>query len=78
MIEISISSDKDVLSQSVVEVLHGKLPRGKEELCITLYDLRMGAIEKGVKVKLFLWITQNVRATLVALCWLCLLSIPFA
>ena len=47
--EFSISSDQDVLSQSVVEVLHGKIPRGQEEPCNTLYDLRMGAIEKGVK-----------------------------
>ena len=48
-IEFSISSNQDVLSQSVVEVLHGKIPRGQEELCNTLYDLRMGTIEKGVK-----------------------------
>ena len=48
-IEFSISSDQDVLSQSVVEVLHGKIPRGKEELCNTLHDLRMGTIEKAVK-----------------------------
>ena len=48
-IEFSISSDQDVLSQSVVEVLHGKIPRGQEELCNTLYDLRIGTIEKGVK-----------------------------
>ena len=48
-IEFSISSDQDVLSQSVVEVLHGKIPQGQEELCNTLYDLRMGTIEKGVK-----------------------------
>ena len=47
-IEFSISSDQDVLNQSVVEVLHGKIPRGQEELCITLYDLRMGTTEKGV------------------------------
>ena len=33
----------------MVEVLHGKIPRGQEELCNTLYDLRMGTIEKGVK-----------------------------
>ena len=32
-IEFSISSDQDVLSQSVVEVLHGKIPRGQEETC---------------------------------------------
>ena len=48
-IEFSISSDQDVLSQSVVEVLHGKIPRGQEELCNTLYDFRMGTIEKGAK-----------------------------
>ena len=48
-IKFSISSDQDVLSQSVVEVLHGKIPRGQAELCNTLYDLRMGTIEKGVK-----------------------------
>ena len=47
-IEFSISSDQDVLSQSVVEVLHGKIPRVQEGLCNTLYDLRMGTIEKGV------------------------------
>ena len=48
-IEFSTSSDQDVLSQSVVEVVYGKIPRGQEELCNTLYDLRMGTIEKGVK-----------------------------
>ena len=48
-IEFSISSDQDVLSQSVVEVLYGMIPRGQEELCNTLYDFRMGIIEKGVK-----------------------------
>ena len=48
-IEFSKSSDQDVLSQSMVEVLHGKIMRGQEELCNTLYDLRMGTIEKGVK-----------------------------
>ena len=48
-IEFSISSDQDVLSQSVVEVLHGKILWGQEELCNTLYDLRMGTIKKGVK-----------------------------
>ena len=48
-IEFSISSDQDVLNQSVVEVLHGKIPREQEELCNTLYDLRIGTIEKGVK-----------------------------
>ena len=47
-IEFSISSDQDVFNQSVVEVLHGKILRGQEELCSTLYDLRMGTIEKGV------------------------------
>ena len=52
-IEFSISSDQDVLSQSVVEVLHGKIPRGQEETCNTLYDLRMGTIEKGVKCETF-------------------------
>ena len=35
----------------MVEVLHGKIPQGQEELCNTLYDLRMGTIEKGVKCK---------------------------
>ena len=49
VIEFSISSDQDVLSQSVVGVLHGKIAWGQEELCNTLYDLRMGAIEKDVK-----------------------------
>ena len=49
MIEFPISSDQDVLSQSVVEVLHGKIPRGQKEPCNTLYDLRMRTIEKGVK-----------------------------
>ena len=29
--------------------LHAKIPRGQEELCNTLYDLKMGAIEKSVK-----------------------------
>ena len=48
-IKFSILSDQDVLSHSVVEVLHGKIPQGQEELCNTLYDLRMGTIEKGVK-----------------------------
>ena len=48
-IEFSILSDQDVLSQSLVEVLYGKIPRGQEELCNTLYDLRIGTIEKGVK-----------------------------
>ena len=48
-IEFSVSSDQEVLSQSVVGVLHGKITRGQEELCNTLYDLRMGTIEKGVK-----------------------------
>ena len=37
------------VSQSVVEVLHGKIPRGQEELYNTLYNLRIGTIEKGVK-----------------------------
>ena len=49
VLEFLISSDQDVLSQSVVEVFHGKIPRGQEKLCNTLYDLRMGTIEKGVK-----------------------------
>ena len=49
VIKFSISSDQDVLSQSGVEVLHGRIPQGQEELCNTLYDLRMGTIEKGVK-----------------------------
>ena len=48
-IEFSILSDQDVFSQSVVEVLHGKIPRGQEELCNILYGLRMGTIEKVVK-----------------------------
>ena len=48
-IEFSISSDQDVLRQSVVEVSHGKILRGQEEPCNTLYDLRMGTIEKDVK-----------------------------
>ena len=48
-IKFSKSSDQDVLSQSVVEVLHGKIPQGQEELCNTLYDIRMGTIEKGVE-----------------------------
>ena len=48
-IEFSISSDQDVLSQSVVEVLHEKIPRVKKELCNILYDLRMGTIEEGMK-----------------------------
>ena len=49
MIEFSKSSDQDVFNQSMVEVLHGKIPTGQEELCNTLYNLRMGTIEKGVK-----------------------------
>ena len=48
-IEFSISSDQDVLSQSVVEVLHGKIPRGQKELCNILYNLSMGTIKKSVK-----------------------------
>ena len=48
-IEFSISSDQDVLGQSVVEVLHGKIRCEQEKLCNTLYDLRMGTIEKGIK-----------------------------
>ena len=48
-IKFSISSDQDVLSHTVIEVLHGKIPRGEERQCNTLYDLRMGTIEKGVK-----------------------------
>ena len=48
-IKFSISSDQDLLSQSEVEVLHGKIPPGQEELHNTLYDLRMGTIETGVK-----------------------------
>ena len=48
-IEFSISYEQDVLSQSVVEVLHQKIAREQEELCNTLYDLRMGTIEIGVK-----------------------------
>ena len=47
--DFSISSDQVVLSQSMVEVLHGKISRGHEELRNTLYDLRMATIEKGVK-----------------------------
>ena len=52
-IEFSISSDQDVFSQSAVEVLHGKIPRPQEKTCNTLYDLRMGAIEKGVKCETY-------------------------
>ena len=48
-IEFLISSDQDVLSQSVVKVLHGKISPRQEELCNTLYHLRMGTIEKDVK-----------------------------
>ena len=48
-IEFSISSDQNVFSQSVVEVLHGKIPKVQEETCNTLHDLRMGTTEKGVK-----------------------------
>ena len=50
-IEFSISSDQDILNQSVVEVLHGKVTLGQEELCNTLYHLRMRTIEKGLKCK---------------------------
>ena len=77
-IEFSISSDQDVLSQSIVQVLHGKIPQGQEELCNTVYDLRMGTIEKGVK-----WETCSMDHTKhkghfghIALA--VLLSIPFA
>ena len=52
-IKFSKSSDQDVLSQSVIEVLHGKIPQGQEELCNTLYDIRMGAIEKGVECETY-------------------------
>ena len=52
-IEFSVSSDQDVLNQSMVEVLHGKIPLGQEELCNTPYDLRMETIEKGVKCETF-------------------------
>ena len=48
-IEFSILSDQDVLSESVVEALHGKIPRDQEELCNTLYNLRIGTIELGGK-----------------------------
>ena len=48
-IKFSISFDQDVFSQSVVEMLRGKKPRGEEELCNTLYDLRKEIIEEGVK-----------------------------
>ena len=49
-IEFSKSSNQDVLSQSVVEMLQWKIPRGQQvELCKTLYDLMMGTIEKGAK-----------------------------
>ena len=71
-IEFSISSDQDVLSQSVVEVLHGKIPRGQEETCNTLYDLRMGTIEKSVKCETCS-MDANARDILIALCWPCLL-----
>ena len=77
VIEFSISSDQDVLSQSVVEVLHGKIPRRQEELYNTLYDLRIGTIEKGVKCETCSMITPNARGTLVTLGWPCLLLIPF-
>ena len=77
-IEFSISSDQDVLNQSVVEVLHGKIPWGQKELCNILYDLRMGTIKKSVKCEFLLWIIPNARATFVTLRWPCLLSIPFA
>ena len=49
VIELSILSDQDVLSESVVEALHGKIPRGQKELCNTLYNLRIGTIEIGGK-----------------------------
>lgn len=49
MVEFSISSDQGAISQSVAEVLHGKIPRGREELCNTLYDLMMGTIENGLE-----------------------------
>ena len=49
VIAFSISSDQDAFSQSVVEVLHGRIPQGQEKLCNTLYDLSMGTIEKDVK-----------------------------
>ena len=78
-IEFSKSSNQDVLSQSVVEMLQWKIPRGQqEELCNTLYDLMMGTIEKVQNVKLVLRITPNARAALVTLGWLCLLSVLFA
>ena len=48
-IEFSISSDQDVFSQSLVEVLDRKIPWEQEELCKTVYDLRIGTIKKGVK-----------------------------
>ena len=51
VIAFSISSDQDALSQSVVEVLHGSIPQGQEELCNTLYDFSMGTIEKDMKCK---------------------------
>ena len=66
-IKFSISSDQDALSQSVVEVLHGKIPQGQKELCNNLYDLRMGTIEKVGNVKLLPWITPNAWAILVTL-----------
>ena len=78
VLEFLISSDQDVLSQSVVEVFHGKIPRGQGKLCNTLYDLRMGTIEKGVKRETCSMDHTKSKATLVTLRWLCLLSIPFA
>ena len=49
-IEFSVSPDQDVLIKSVVEVLHGKKPRGKEKLCKTLYDLRIGNNRKRCEI----------------------------
>ena len=66
-IEFSISSDQDVLSQSMVEVLHGKIPWSQKELCNTLYDLRMGTIEKGVKCETCSMDYTNAKVTLVTL-----------
>ena len=77
-IEFSISSDQEVLSQSVVEVLHGKIPRGQEEPCSALYDLRMGTIEKCVKCETCSMDSTKCKVTSVTLRWPCLLSIPFA
>ena len=63
---------------SVVEVFHGKIPRGQEELCNTLYDLRMGTIEKGAKCETCSMDYIKCKGHFVTLCLPCLLSVPFA